>query len=163
MTTADPAGGTEIRVAEDAISDGERLTLEALPNEVGGILVGWWEGNSTAVVVGLLSVPDDAPGRTHYERRHALAQRALDSYRVSHDDQRLGYIGEWHSHPAPQPPSATDRNELAAIVRESTKRAALVVFAVQKGNGVDSYGLIGSPRWARRPRVNAAVVERMTP
>ena len=162
MTTADPDGIATIRVAEDALADGERLALEALPNELGGILVGWWEGNSTAVVVGVLSVPDDAAGRTHYERRHSRAQQALDSYRVSHGDPRLGYIGEWHSHPAPQPPSSTDRSELVAIVRESKKRAALVVLAVQEGNRVDTYGLIGSPRWARRPRVNAAVVERMT-
>lgn len=151
-----------IRVTDEALSDGQLLALDALPKELGGILVGWWEGNSTAVVVGVLSVPDPAAGRSHYERRHLLAQEILDTYLGSHGDPRLGYVGEWHSHPAPQPPSSTDRNELTAIVRQSRKRAALVVLAVQDGNGVEAHGLIGHPRWARRPGINLAVIERMS-
>lgn len=162
MTTGDQSGTAIIRIAEEALSKGERLALDALPKESGGILAGWWEGGSTVVVVGVLPVPDHAAGWSHYERRHSLAQESLDAYLGSHSDPRLGYVGEWHSHPVPQPPSSTDRDALTAIVKKAKTRTALVVLAVQAGNGVEAHGLVGHPRWPRRAGIEVAVIERMS-
>lgn len=162
MTTGELSGAI-IRAAEDSLSSAELLALKASPHELGGILVGWWQGNSTAVVVEFLPVTDHAAGLSHYERRHALAQGALDKYLRERDDSRLGYVGEWHSHPAPQPPSRIDRSELNAIVRQSRKQVALVVLAIDEERAVTAHGLIGHPRWPRRTAIDAAVVERMSP
>ncbi|WP_293781473.1 Mov34/MPN/PAD-1 family protein [uncultured Aeromicrobium sp.] len=155
--------GATIRVAEDSLSSAERMAHKSSPHESGGILIGWWEGNSIAVVVELLPVADHAAGRSHYERRHSLAQGALDRYLMDRDDSRLGYVGEWHSHPAPQPPSRVDRSELTAIVRQSRKQVALVVLAIDEGRAITAHGLIGHPRWPRRTAIDTAVVERMSP
>lgn len=155
--------GAIIRVSKDSLASAELLALKASPHELGGILVGWWEGNSTAVVVEFLPVADHAAGRAHYERRHALAQGALDGYLRDRDDSRLGYVGEWHSHPAPQPPSRIDRSELNAIVRQARKQVALVVLAIDERHAITAHGLIGHPRWPRRTAIETAVVERMSP
>lgn len=162
MTTGELSGAI-IRATGDSLSSAGLLALKASPHEVGGILVGWWEGNSTAVVVEFLPVTDPAAGLSHYERRHALAQDALDKYLRNREDPRLGYVGEWHSHPAPQLPSRIDRSELNAIVRQSRMQVALVVLAIDEGPAITAHGLIGHPRWPRRTAIDTAVVERISP
>lgn len=162
MTTGELSGAI-IRVSEGSLNRAELRALNASPHELGGILVGWWEGNLTAVVVEFLPVADHAAGRSHYERRHAPAQGALDGYRRDRGDSRHGYVGEWHSHPAPQPPSRIDRLELNAIVRQSRKQVALVVLAIDEGHAIAAHGLIGYPRWRRRTAIETAIVEKMSP
>ncbi len=161
MTTGDLSRGAAIRVGEDSLAVAGILAHKASPHELGGILVGWWEGSSTAVVVEFLPVPDHAAGRSRYERRHSLAQEQLNAYLASRDDSRLGYVGEWHSHLALQPPSRADRSELEAIVRLSRKQVALIVLAID-GRANSTYGLIGHPRWPRRAAIDGAVIERMS-
>ncbi len=73
MTTADAAGEPQVRVAAKALANAERMALDAFPRELGGIMIGWWAENSTAVVQALLPVPDHSAGRSHYQRRHSLA------------------------------------------------------------------------------------------
>jgi len=162
VTTVDAAGAPQVRVATKALANAERISLDASPHELGGIMIGWWEGDSTAVVQAMLPVPDHSAGRSHYQRRHSLAQEMLDVYMRTRDDPRCGYVGEWHSHPTPQPPSATDRSALSAIVRQDRKAVALVVLALTRGGEVTSHGLIGRPRWPRRASLEVAPVERMT-
>ena len=163
MTTADAAGEPQVRVASTALANAERMALDASPHELGGIMIGWWEGDSTAVVQAMLPVPDHSSGRWHYQRRHSPAQEILDVYMRTRDDPRCGYVGEWHSHPAPQPPSATDRDALSAIVRQDRKTVALVVLALTRHGEVNPHGLIGRPRWPRRASIEVAPVERMSP
>ena len=87
----------------------------------------------------------------------------LDVYMRTRDDPRCGYVGEWHSHPAPQPPSSIDRGALSAIVRQDRKTVALVVLALTREGEVTSHGLIGRSRWPRRASIEVAPVERMSP
>lgn len=134
-----------------------------MPNELGGILIGWWEGRDIAIVQDLLLVPDHEAGRSQYARRHAPAREILDDYVRSGDDPRLGYVGEWHSHPAPQPPSSIDRAELAAIVRQAHSPVAMVILALGLDSGVVSHALIGRPRWPRRAKIEQAATERVAP
>lgn len=163
MTTDKDASGMVVRVTEATLATGERLSREAAPREHGGILLGWWEGDSVAVVTELLSVPDTAAGPSRYRRRHALAQAGLDEYLVTRADPRCGYIGEWHSHPAPQGPSPIDRAELSALVRQAGKPVALIVLALRRGGGLTVHGLVGRPRRLRRAAIEIASIERLTP
>lgn len=163
MTTDRDAGGMVVRVAEATLSRGERLAREAVPREHGGVLLGWWEADSVAVVAELLSVPDPAAGPLRYRRRHAPAQARLDEYLLTRDDPRCGYIGEWHSHPAPQGPSRIDRAELSALVRQTGKPVALIVLALRRGGGLTVHGLVGRPRRLRRAVIEIASIERLTP
>lgn len=162
VTIGDRAEKPQIRIAEQALAVAEGAALEASPNELGGIMIGWWEGGSTAVVQELLPVPDRRAGRAQYERRHSSAQHVLDEYLRTHNDFRCGYIGEWHSHPAPQPPSSIDRGTLSGIVRQVRRPVALIVLSLTPEGGVAAHGLIGRPRWPRRAAIESAPVERMS-
>jgi integrative and conjugative element protein (TIGR02256 family) len=152
-----------VRISRQALALANRHAIEAGSKEVGGILVGWWEGAGTAVVHDLLIVPDVDAGWNHYKRKQPVAQETLNAYLVGLGDQRVGYVGEWHSHPAPQQPSGTDRAVLTSIARRTSNTVALVVLAVEHGE-VTPHALIGRRgRWPRRRTLQQAVIERMDP
>jgi hypothetical protein len=82
------------------------------------------------VVVELLEVTDPAAGRSSYTRDHAHAEAALQrALADTNPADPVGYVGEWHVHPAPQGPSRQDRRELRAVARQSPHPVALVVLA----------------------------------
>lgn len=141
MTTADaPAQSAQqplpgLGIAPEALEAATEVALAALPHEAGGILVGWHEGNSI-VVTGMLPVPDKKAGRRHYVRHQRRAQAVLTAHREASDDDRTGYVGEWHSHPAPQPPSRIDYKAIADIAAQTDHPVALVVLAVQPDSAV---------------------------
>lgn len=165
MTTGERAKADMpvVHISRQSLALGSRHAIEAGSKELGGILVGWWENSCIAVVHDLLIVPDTGAGRTHYKRKHNGAQDILNLYRDGLDDHRVGYIGEWHSHPARQPPSGTDRATLASITRRSGNAVLLVVLSVERGE-VTPHALIGSPgRWRRRRTIVEAAIERMDP
>lgn len=162
VITDDRALAPRIRISRRALVEAEARAVSATPHEVGGIVIGWWEGDGIAVVHDLLSVSDPRAGHTHYERRHSPAQQALDDYLQPRSDRNAGYIGEWHSHPAPQPPSAIDRGALSSIVRQVRQPVALVVLSVTEDGKARPHGLIGRPRWPRRATIEIASVETMS-
>jgi integrative and conjugative element protein (TIGR02256 family) len=145
MTTADRNSASitvtspGLRIDPKALDTATHLALTALPREAGGILVGWHE-DTTVVVAGMLAVPDKRAGRRHYVRNHKHAQKLLDAHRQACGDDRVGYVGEWHSHPAPQPPSSVDYNALAELTRDTSEQVALVVLAVHIDNKVTPVG-----------------------
>lgn len=150
-----------IRIQAKALADADVLAQGALPDELGGILVGWWEDDDVAVVQALLPVPDQHAGRARYERKHSLAQQALDEHLRSGADSSSGYIGEWHSHPAMTPPSFIDRRALSDIVKQERRRAVLLVLALNGAGTADVHGLIGRPRWPHRAAIGRATIERI--
>ncbi|MCS5480616.1 Mov34/MPN/PAD-1 family protein [Corynebacterium sp. YIM 101645] len=150
-----------IRAGDRAFHTAGRLALDS-PNEIGGILVGWWEDGKTAVIHEFVVVPDIQSGTNHYERGHKGAQKLLTDLIHELEDPKIGYIGEWHSHPAPQPPSRTDRNAIADIVRENGSPVVLVVLAVAPNRNILPFGLIGRNRWLRHVSLEDAPIERFT-
>ena len=108
----------------------------AMPRETGGILIGWRGGPSRLAVsvYAALVVQDPSAAHTTYELNRDRAQAALDAYLVGQLDHKLGYIGEWHSHPAAQPPSPQDLRSLLASARRAAGPVALVVPAIAPGH-----------------------------
>ena len=101
----------------------------AFPRETGGILLGWREPDAI-VVVRLLKVTDPESGCASYTRIHAYAESALlEAIAVMDPGDPVGYVGEWHSHPALQGPSRRDRRELRAVARRTEHPVALIVVA----------------------------------
>lgn len=131
-----------LHLSTTALTNGAALARMALPRETGGILVGWHEGD-TVVVTDVLPVPDKCAGGHHYNRNHKRAQRVLDVHRKQTADENVGYVGEWHSHPAPQPPSHVDLNSLADLTEATDQTVALVVFAVHPDGTVNAVGAAG--------------------
>lgn len=121
-----------VSVAQGALTLGSRHAREGLPKEVGGVLVGWREGSHVIVVQDMLLVPYDGLSRIRYDREHAPAERLLQQHLAQADNPQLGYVGEWHSHPAPQPPSSLDVSTIRNIAGRLAEPIALIVLMAHR-------------------------------
>lgn len=94
------------------------IRAEQLPNETGGVLVGYYDLNlKTVVIVDALPPPPDSKVTPHsFERgTSGLAEKMHDiSMRTA---GVVGYVGEWHSHPDnfPALPSTDDLIQLSYL------------------------------------------------
>jgi len=76
------------------------LRSQGLPNETGGVLLGYYDFNIGAVMVvaGLPAPPDSKSNHDSFERGVAgLAEAVAEASKRTAGI--VGYIGEWHSHP----------------------------------------------------------------
>lgn len=120
--------------------------------ERGGILIGWRTTTGIEVHEALL-VPDETARFSGYRRRRPAAQRLLSAYLSANEGNDLGYIGEWHTHPLPQPPSPTDLATLRLMSLMNTLPVALIVAARHlDGQGVTLHGHVTGDR-IRLPRL----------
>lgn len=134
----EPATGLLVaRGALDAALDDGR---GALPKETGGILLGF-RTPDLIVVTRLLTVPDPRSSRHSYRRRRRHAQAQMAAARAD-GAGAVGYVGEWHTHPADQPPSRTDLRALAATARLAAGPVALLVLAYPAAGPEVLHGLV---------------------
>lgn len=103
-------------------------TLEAVPNETGGALIGWREGPAVSVM-DFIEILSARPERARYELGITDLNTALAGYLARTTDARLGYVGSWHSHPAPVGPSFTDRHTFRRTARAHALPLAFLVAA----------------------------------
>lgn len=102
-------------------------TAKRLPTETGGILLGYHESN-TIVVTNALTIVSDRATTNQYVRDDVKANKLLKNFLAGRAiDDPTGYVGEWHSHPAPAGPSPIDVTALRAIAKTSDGPIALVV------------------------------------
>lgn len=100
----------------------------AAPRETGGILLGHRLA-ADVVVERALEIPDPSATSSSYVRSHARAQSALNlELRRPDAPRQRGYVGEWHSHPAPCDASRQDKREVVEISRLSSGPVLLVVL-----------------------------------
>jgi integrative and conjugative element protein (TIGR02256 family) len=120
-----PPARIELRhEAHEAIS---AETAKSLPTETGGILLGYHESN-TIVVTNALTIGSDRATTNQYVRDDIKANKLLKDFLADRAiDDPTGYVGEWHSHPAPAGPSPIDVSALRAIAKTSDGPIALVV------------------------------------
>lgn len=96
------------------------------PKEAGGLLIGWWDGE-TIVVRHIVEVPDESATETSWTRSEARAKEALADFLAEAEHPWLGYIGDWHTHPAPIGPSQTDKRSIRKASRSIRHPVALIV------------------------------------
>ncbi|MGW6954161.1 SAVED domain-containing protein [Streptomyces chartreusis] len=141
-----PATRIELRqAAYDAIAS---ATAQQLPRETGGILLGYQEDDNVVVTHAL--VVDGQGATTHkYVRDDVTANALLTEFLAQRaEDDPTGYVGEWHSHPAPSGPSQTDIAAMQATARGHNGPVALLVYA--PGAAGPFFGLITRrQRWGR--------------
>ncbi|WP_404385902.1 Mov34/MPN/PAD-1 family protein [Knoellia locipacati] len=135
----------------------EDAARQAAPKETGGILTGWREGDSV-VVRHALTVTDPEAQHSQYQRNHAAAETALSAHLREMSDERLGYVGEWHTHPLPQDPSGKDWASVRRIASVAGGSVALIVAALDPGTlHVRTHAGIG-----RRNRLGRAITQKAT-
>jgi len=120
-----------IRIADAAVTTINAASERSAPYETGGLLLGWWEADSI-VIADALEVVDAAATTSSWSRREAHAQTTLDRFLADNDSGHLGYVGDWHSHPAPVGASGTD---LASLARASLQYEHPLALVVRLPNG----------------------------
>ncbi len=113
--------------------------LAALPQETGGILLGF-RTPDLVVVTRALTVPDPRSSRHSYRRHRRRAQAQMAAVGLD-ATPAIGYVGEWHTHPADCPPSRTDIRALTATARLTTAPVALIVLAYCADRSLATHGL----------------------
>ncbi|MBD9730254.1 SAVED domain-containing protein [Streptomyces sp. H28] len=149
-----PAPRIELRhAAYEVIAS---ATARQLPQETGGILLGYQEDANVTVTHAL--VVDGQGASTHrYVRDDVKANALLAEFLAQRaDDDPTGYVGEWHSHPAPSGPSPTDVAAMRATAREHDGPITLLVYA--PGGADPFFGLITRRQRWRRITSKAATV-----
>ena len=94
------SGEWQFRISRDSLDEMVRCRNNKLPNETGGVLIGWINSFKKIVYVGMaLSSPPDSVERPYYFQRgkKGLYEQVRRITQISNGD--LYYIGEWHSHP----------------------------------------------------------------
>jgi integrative and conjugative element protein (TIGR02256 family) len=108
------------------------VTCESLPLENGGILIGYHEGPNI-VVTHALAVTTPTATTNRYVRDDVHANALLREFLAARDpDDPAGYVGEWHSHPAPFGPSSIDLNAIRATAKATAAPVALIVHSPDK-------------------------------
>ena len=119
-------------LSEDAGDLMLRAARAAYPNETGGILVGV-KVRRRPWITHAVEIPSNNAGAGHYTLQGYARQSAVDVIRAI--DHRLGYIGEWHSHPADVPPSRQDVRAIAFLSRDPAAECPHPVLAVVRRSG----------------------------
>lgn len=102
-------------------------------SESGGILLGYRRGSHLHIVDATTPQPDDQCTRFRFFRRDLYHQQvAISKWGMS--SNTLDYIGEWHTHPEPDPmPSSLDMSEWKKIC---CARKTNMVFLIAGWTGV---------------------------
>lgn len=124
MTRSAPS--IEVRAgAHDTIAS---ETAKRIPLETGGILLGYLEGDNV-VITHALAVDGGGATKDRYVRDDVRANEHLADFLSDRaTDDPIGYVGEWHSHPAPSGPSSIDRNAIRDAANAGGGPVALLVF-----------------------------------
>lgn len=107
------------RFAEQAAETIARAAEAAHPHESGGVLVGVHTHGSRPWVTHALELRSPKATSTFYEVPAGARRKAVA--RLRRRDPRIGYLGEWHVHPADVGPSAIDAE---TILRLASNRDA---------------------------------------
>ena len=124
--------------------------LAALPCETGGILAGF-RTEDQVVVTRAAVVPDVGSSRREYQLHKQSATEELARLKVSAAPV-VGFVGDWHTHPADMPPSSIDIASLGLVARATGDLVALVVLPFHQGEPRPAHVRVG--RRLRSARLN---------
>lgn len=120
-----------VTVGHTARDDIDEYAGRAHPRETGGLLLGWWDDQGVHVIAAA-EVTDPRATGVRWTRSQSTAQQVLERAIEAISDPMVGYVGDWHSHPAAVGPSPPDR---AALVRVSRQYTTPVVLVVHRSDG----------------------------
>lgn len=136
-----------VAVHADVTTGIAAAAASAHPRETGGLLLGWWDDGRVAVRHAV-EVPDPHATTSSWSRDELRAQAALDTALAEYQHPWLGYVGDWHSHPAACGASGQD---LVSIRRASRQYEQPLVLLIHRADGV--FETIGACRGHRRQAI----------
>lgn len=125
--------GSRLKIAPDALARmlAFRQSRKRAP-EAGGVLVGRHLHAGGHVIVDAVTQPmsGDVATRCSFHRSREPHQRAIDEA-WSRSGGRSVYLGEWHTHPEPDPrPSSVDLGDWRRRLRDDEVEAPYLFFAI---------------------------------
>lgn len=121
----------ELLIAETALSTMTIAAARTHPCETGGILVGvYLDGHPW--VTRAIEIQTSDRGRSHYRIPAGATQTAVLDARAF--DRRLGYLGDWHTHPQDVGPSRTDMATLGVISMKHPRQPNPTQIVVRRTN-----------------------------
>lgn len=141
-----------VQIAAEVTSTIATAAAAAHPRETGGLLLGWWlEGR--VIVHHAIEVPDPDATPASWVRDNDTAQVALQKAIGDLGHPWLGYVGDWHSHPAARGASAQD---LTSIQHASDQYDQPLVLLVHQADGLVEAVVTKS---ADRPLIRGTIPE----
>lgn len=137
-------------------SEAERLKALAAkrdPFETGGILLGVLS-DDVPWVTRVIEVPPLHPHPSRYELPEGATHAIVAEARLG--DPRLGYVGDWHTHPGDTGPSSLDLRSLARLARWAFHRSEPPpILVIVRKSAADWLVTASRPGW---PRARSAPV-----
>lgn len=135
-----------IDVAESALHTISDACAAAAPLETGGVLVGTTI-SERIVVAAAIELPDSDATDAAFSITEGSVVEAIDAARAS--DERLGYVGEWHSHPNGGGVSTTDRATMMTIAAHPDVDQPILAIASPSGDAWAIEAMIATPTTTR--------------
>ncbi|WP_099021945.1 Mov34/MPN/PAD-1 family protein [Mycolicibacterium palauense] len=133
---------TQLWLTEAAHTTMTTAAAQAHPDETGGILVGVYLDGHPWVITAI-EIPTADRGRSHYRIPGGTDHPAVLAARTA--DHRLGYLGDWHSHPHDVGHSPTDLASLALISITTPRQpnpTQIVVRRTEHGYTLDARRIV---------------------
>lgn len=141
---------TEVLLAESAEDIVLRAAISARPIETGGLLLGVWSQHRPWISH-VIEIPPQVPSPNHYVLPAGLTHPLVACARRV--DRRLGYLGEWHVHPADAGPSPTDGQTMRRLsFCSATPPILLLARFVAQAYIVEAH------TWSRRRRIRLMII-----
>lgn len=139
----------------------ERLAVELLawaeewrPLEVGGVLAGYWNGESAVVTDIVGPGPNARHSRTRFLPDHAFHETRIDEIYDASEGASV-YLGDWHTHPEGPPAlSYLDKRTLRSVGNDADAHCPMpimVLAAWSSGSWTLQSFTLAPARW-RLPR-----------
>lgn len=136
------AGGLDVYMDEGLHERLRELRRQALPNETGGILLGYHDfTQNLLVIVDAVRAPEDSKGTPTSFDRGTLGLREVVEEARNRTAGIVGYVGEWHSHPNGCP-AAPSRDDLVQLVQLAVGMNEEGLPVIQVIVGRDEIGVI---------------------
>jgi integrative and conjugative element protein (TIGR02256 family) len=138
----------ELYIDEGVIANMMAVRAEQLPNETGGILLGYFDFNrNIVVVVDALRAPTDSVSTPVEFTRGSAGVREAVAEAGRRTAEVVGYIGEWHSHPkgCAADPSQDDMEQVVQLALGMSEEGSPVVTMIV-GEGGDLQAMIAEVR-----------------
>jgi len=117
-------------ISEDALEAVRRHADAAAPFETGGLLIGVTTAESVWIAA-FAEVDVSKRHRSRFVIPVGATHATVDDHRGR--DPRVGYLGDWHTHPANAGASRVDFETLAGLALGSLRRPRLMVLLRRVG------------------------------
>jgi proteasome lid subunit RPN8/RPN11 len=130
---------SRVWLSERTALDVVGAAVKAHPIEIGGVLLGVYTEGGRPWVVRSVTIESANAGRAHYELPAGARPRCVDEARMT--EPRLGYLGDWHSHPADVDASDTDIATMRQLASDAEALAPHPLLLIARRSGPDKYWL----------------------